>query len=52
VEAADIQPCERVLDLGCGTGNAALAADCAGRVAGIDPAPRLLDVARDAAERP
>jgi SAM-dependent methyltransferase len=39
---------ERVLDLGCGTGNAAVAAARAGAaVTALDPAPRLLDVARE-----
>jgi SAM-dependent methyltransferase len=39
-----------VLDLGCGTGNAALLAARAGaRVIGVDPATRLLDVARSRA---
>jgi SAM-dependent methyltransferase len=44
---------ERVLDVGCGTGNAALlAAERGARVTGVDPAPRLLEVARaQAAER-
>ncbi|HZC26188.1 MAG TPA: methyltransferase domain-containing protein [Actinopolymorphaceae bacterium] len=38
---------ERVVDLGCGTGNAALiAAACRAKVTGVDPAPRLLEVAR------
>ncbi|APR77261.1 2-heptaprenyl-1,4-naphthoquinone methyltransferase [Minicystis rosea] len=38
---------ERILDLACGTGNASLLAARAGaRVTGIDPAVRLLDVAR------
>src|SRR5690242_13172943 len=38
---------ERLLDLGCGTGNAALiAAEQGAAVTGVDPAPRLLDVAR------
>jgi SAM-dependent methyltransferase len=47
VEAAAIGTGERVLDLGCGTGNAALlAAQHTGRVTGVDPAPRLLQVAR------
>lgn len=47
VEAAAIGTGERVLDLGCGTGNAALlAAEHTGRVTGVDPAPRLLQVAR------
>src|SRR5271157_2435319 len=37
---------EHVVDVGCGTGNAALlAAECGARVTGIDPAQRLLDVA-------
>ena len=36
-----------MLDLGCGTGNAALVAAARGTVVtGVDPAPRLLDVAR------
>jgi SAM-dependent methyltransferase len=38
---------ERVIDVGCGTGNAALlAAELGARVTGVDPAERLLDVAR------
>jgi SAM-dependent methyltransferase len=42
------QPGERVLDLGCGTGNAALLAARAGaEVIGLDPSPRLLEVARE-----
>jgi ubiquinone/menaquinone biosynthesis C-methylase UbiE len=51
VRKAAIQPGERVLDVGCGTGNAALlAAELGGRVTGVDPAVRLLDVARTRAE--
>jgi ubiquinone/menaquinone biosynthesis C-methylase UbiE len=47
VDAASLQPGERVLDLGCGTGNAAvLAAEQGARVTGVDPALRLLEVAR------
>jgi SAM-dependent methyltransferase len=47
VERAAPQPEERVLDLGCGTGNAALLAAARGaRVTGVDPAARLLEVAR------
>ena len=39
---------ERVLDLACGTGNAALAAHEAGaRVTGLDASPRLVGVARE-----
>jgi SAM-dependent methyltransferase len=38
---------ERVVDVGCGTGNAALLAAARGaRVKGVDPAARLLEVAR------
>jgi SAM-dependent methyltransferase len=48
VELAALRPGERVLDLGCGTGNAALLAARAGAlVTGLDPARRLLQVARD-----
>jgi SAM-dependent methyltransferase len=44
---AGLQPGERVLDVGCGTGNAALAAARAGAItSGVDPAVRLVDVAR------
>jgi ubiquinone/menaquinone biosynthesis C-methylase UbiE len=51
VERAALLPGERVLDLGCGTGNAALvAARAGGEVIGVDPAARLLDVARWRAE--
>ncbi|HEX6449227.1 MAG TPA: methyltransferase domain-containing protein [Trebonia sp.] len=47
VETAAIRPGERVLDLGCGTGNATLlAAEHSGQVTGVDPAARLLEVAR------
>ncbi len=47
VDAAGVGPGERVLDIGCGTGNAALiAARLGARVTGVDPAERLLDVAR------
>jgi SAM-dependent methyltransferase len=38
---------ERVVDVGCGTGNGALlAAERGARVTGVDPSPRLLEVAR------
>ena len=53
VEQAAVRAGERVVDVGCGTGNAALlAAERGARVIGVDPAPRLLEVARtDAAAR-
>jgi SAM-dependent methyltransferase len=41
---------ERVVDIGCGTGNAALLAAARGaHVTGVDPAARLLEVARQSA---
>lgn len=52
VESAGLRPDERVLDLGCGTGNAALlAAERSGEVTGVDPAARLLKIAQDQAAR-
>ena len=51
VAALRLRGGERVLDVGTGTGNAALAAARAGaRVTGIDPAARLVEVARDRAQ--
>jgi SAM-dependent methyltransferase len=47
VALAEIRPGERVLDLACGTGNAAIEAARAGAsVTGLDAAPRLIEVAR------
>jgi SAM-dependent methyltransferase len=47
IRAASLKGGERVLDLGCGTGNAALlAAEQGALVKGVDPAQRLLEVAR------
>ncbi|MGX6450091.1 class I SAM-dependent methyltransferase, partial [Patulibacter sp. S7RM1-6] len=46
VEAADLLPGDRLLDVGCGTGNAALLAAMRGaQVTGLDPSARLLEVA-------
>jgi ubiquinone/menaquinone biosynthesis C-methylase UbiE len=53
IEAADLRPGERVLDVACGTGIVTrLAADrvrADGSVAGLDPNPAMLAVAREAA---
>jgi ubiquinone/menaquinone biosynthesis C-methylase UbiE len=47
VELADVRQGAHVVDVGCGSGNAALLAARPGvLVTGVDPAPRLLDVAR------
>lgn len=52
VDAASLRSGERVLDLGCGTGNAALLAAAAGaQVTAVDPSPRLLEVASATARR-
>ncbi|MGI9185719.1 MAG: class I SAM-dependent methyltransferase [Solirubrobacteraceae bacterium] len=51
VDRARVGPGDDVLDLACGTGNAALiAASRGGLVVGIDAAPRLLEVARERAQ--
>ncbi len=50
VERARISAGEDVVDVACGTGNAALLAAARGaRVIGVDAAPRLLEVARERA---
>jgi ubiquinone/menaquinone biosynthesis C-methylase UbiE len=55
VALASIQPGERVLEVGCGTGDVALAAAAlagpTGAVAGIDPSPEMIAVARAKAIR-
>ena len=52
VDAASVRTGERVLDLGSGTGNAALLAAATGAtVTAVDPSPRLLEVASATARR-
>jgi ubiquinone/menaquinone biosynthesis C-methylase UbiE len=55
VSLARLQPGERVLDVGCGTGSLALAirraVGAAGSVAGIDPSPEMIGRARGKARR-
>jgi ubiquinone/menaquinone biosynthesis C-methylase UbiE len=55
VELAGIKPGDKVLDVGCGTGNLTLtsktAAGSSGAVYGIDAAPEMIKVARKKAQR-
>ncbi len=55
VALAGIKPGEHVLEVGCGTGDCALAASVdvgeSGSVVGIDPAPEMIRVARTKAAR-
>lgn len=50
VRQAAIKSGQRALDLGCGTGNAALElAGCGAKVIAVDPSPRLVEVTRQRA---
>ena len=55
IELAQLQPGERVLDVGCGTGGVTIPAKqrvgITGHAAGIDPAPEMIAVARKKAAR-
>jgi len=55
IRLASIEPGATVLDVGCGTGSLTLLAKAAagnqGRVYGIDPAPEMIDVARQKSAR-
>src|SRR6185369_5719863 len=55
IALARIQPGERVLEVGCGTGDVAIAAYALvgphGSVAGIDAGPEMIEVARAKAAR-
>jgi ubiquinone/menaquinone biosynthesis C-methylase UbiE len=55
IEMAKIKPGDKVLDVGCGTGNLTLTAKryagASGSAYGIDASPEMIDVAREKAKR-
>ena len=55
IELANVKPGDKVLDVGCGTGNLTLAAQTyagpSGRVYGIDAAPEMIEVSKKKASR-
>jgi len=55
VEMAKIKPGDKILDVGCGSGNLTLTAKryvgVSGSVHGIDASPEMIEVARKKAER-
>ncbi len=55
IELAKVKPGDKVLDVGCGTGNLTLTAQSyagpGGKVYGIDAAPEMIEVAREKASR-
>lgn len=55
IELAQVKPGDKLLDVGCGTGNLTLTASryagAAGSACGIDPSPEMIQAARKKAER-
>jgi ubiquinone/menaquinone biosynthesis C-methylase UbiE len=51
VEMAKIKPGDKILDVGCGTGNLTLTAGKFGSAYGIDSSPEMIEIARKKATR-